>query len=194
VLSYLATYKDLPEETAVAILADHALAARLQGLDAESLGFSDAVESRIVELNRTLLEEKVALEEELRSATARSTPYGGDPSQRIAALEEDLAAATSKASAAEARSKLIVRIVRFVLAFAVGAAGLGLIYLGPEWVSLPWPATHPNRVGLAIASTLILAGISWMVATDRGRTVAIGGAILGGLIGLTQIIDLPGGG
>lgn len=58
--SYLATYDDLPEETAVAILGNELLHARLQTAS-DPAEFRTAVEDEVVRLNAELLEQREAL-------------------------------------------------------------------------------------------------------------------------------------
>lgn len=57
VLSYLALYSDVSEETAVRILANQLLIEKLKGVDENSEEFKDSIESALMKENEQLLEE-----------------------------------------------------------------------------------------------------------------------------------------
>jgi len=63
-LQILATYKDVPEETAKKMLANKLLLERLRS-EQDDVKFEEQVEAAFVEENRNLLEERAALEQEI---------------------------------------------------------------------------------------------------------------------------------
>lgn len=202
VLSYLATFKDVPEELALSLLKDHALAARLREVSADSTEFADAIESRLVELNRGLIEEKTGLQEELiaareaaeREAAERQSTVSGtreDEARLGAELEElrgELKRHETRADSAEEelrQRRSLERGAGFVL-MAVAAAVL--LWFGPELWSLPWSADHPRRVNLTLAAAISTTGVAWIIAQERLRLWALGVAVLGGLFAVVQVL------
>ncbi len=177
VLSYLATYKDLPTPTAVAILRNHALASRLRPLDEDSPAFREAIESEIVEINRSLLEERVSLAQERAAKTQEPAPYQSDESER---LRRDL----DHALTVLARWKSGARWLITLVAFVVGAAA---IFFGPDLLAWKAVVEPPHSAGLRLASAIIWAGACWFlgIRRDRAGVVAI---IVGGLYAITQIL------
>lgn len=70
-LQILATYKEVPEQTAMKMLANDLLLDRLRS-ELDDVKFEEQVEQAFVEENRNLLEEKAALEQELKRQKARA--------------------------------------------------------------------------------------------------------------------------
>ncbi|MFO8013104.1 MAG: hypothetical protein R6X20_07345 [Phycisphaerae bacterium] len=70
-LQILATYKEVPERTAMKMLANGLLLDRLRS-ERDDAKFEEQVEQAFVEENRNLLEEKAALEQELKRQKARA--------------------------------------------------------------------------------------------------------------------------
>jgi hypothetical protein len=70
-LQILATYKEVPEQTAIKMLANDLLLDRLRS-ERDDMKFEEQVEAAFVEENRNLLEEKAALEQELKRQKARA--------------------------------------------------------------------------------------------------------------------------
>jgi len=70
-LQILATYKEVPEQTAMKMLANDLLLDRLRS-EHDDVKFEEQVEQAFVEENRNLLEEKAALEQELKRQKARA--------------------------------------------------------------------------------------------------------------------------
>lgn len=70
-LQILATYKDVPEQTAMKMLANDLLLDKLSGVE-NPVQFADQVEAAFVEENRNLIEEKAALEKELQQQKDRA--------------------------------------------------------------------------------------------------------------------------
>jgi len=70
-LQILATYKEVPEQTAMKMLANDLLLDRLRS-ERDDAKFEEHVEQAFVEENRNLLEEKAALEQELKRQKARA--------------------------------------------------------------------------------------------------------------------------
>ncbi len=70
-LQILATYKEVPEQTAMKMLANGLLLDRLRS-EHDDAKFEEQVEQAFVDENRSLLEEKAALEQELKRQKARA--------------------------------------------------------------------------------------------------------------------------
>ncbi len=70
-LQILASYKEVPEETAMKMLANDLLLDRLR-TEHDDTKFAEQVEAAFVEENRNLLEEKAALEQELKRQKSRA--------------------------------------------------------------------------------------------------------------------------
>ena len=70
-LQILATYKEVPEQTAIKMLANDLLLDRLRS-ENDDAKFEEQVEQAFVEENRNLLEEKAAIEQELKRQKARA--------------------------------------------------------------------------------------------------------------------------
>jgi hypothetical protein len=70
-LQILATYKEVPEQTAIKMLANDLLLDRLRS-EHDNTKFEEQVEAAFVEENRNLLEEKAAIEQELKRQKARA--------------------------------------------------------------------------------------------------------------------------
>jgi len=86
-LSILAGYRDIPEETAAKMLANDFLLAELQTKKTDQ-DFADAVESALVEENAVLLEEKAALARQLVVEKEQREARERDLERSAKALEE----------------------------------------------------------------------------------------------------------
>ena len=72
ILSYINTYSDINEETAVRILSNSMLIEQLKGVEEESEEFAEAIENALAKDNEALLEEKEALLREKSAAERRA--------------------------------------------------------------------------------------------------------------------------
>jgi hypothetical protein len=219
VLSYLATFRDLPEETALQILGDTILQNRLRGLPGDSPAFSEAVDTAISVQNRQLVEER----NELRASLAESTQAAAGAAERltqerqelqdrIRQLESGLKSRESElerakgteqqlsgelASAREHEQALLQsakardRRTRAILLTAAMVVGGIAIWILPMVGLLPWLSEHPRRLGLQIAFSTLWAAAVWAVIERRNIGVVFTVVILGGLLTVAQLIDLP---
>lgn len=85
-LQILATYKEVPEQTAMKMLANDLLLDRLRS-EHDDAKFEEQVEQAFVEENRNLLEEKAALEQELKRQKARAEEEARKRQEERAAYE-----------------------------------------------------------------------------------------------------------
>ena len=194
VLSYLATYEDLPTETAAAMLKDHALAARVRDLDEDSAEFREAVESVLVERNRDLLEETEQLRAELaeasaNAATARDTGLGeggaeGDQREassapgvdpRIAALEEQVG-----------RTRTLLHWAFVGIAGLLLVLGVLIVYFGPDLVGWTAFTELPHAAGLRLAISATWAGVCLAIASRDWRPLGV--TVIGGLLVIAQLL------
>jgi uncharacterized membrane protein len=86
VLSYLATYSSIPEETAVHILADELLIQRLKGVDEDSEEFRHSVDNAVAKENERLLEEIAHWKLEAEQAMAEKEEVTADAEVKDHAL------------------------------------------------------------------------------------------------------------
>lgn len=101
-LFLLAAYKDFPEETAARLLSNDLLIKRLRAAQDDEV-FEEYVEAAIIAENETLLEEKVALAEQLeRERTERKTREGELEAERVKSESQRMAAEIARREQAEA--------------------------------------------------------------------------------------------
>lgn len=96
VLSLLASYADVPAETAVRILADEVLLGDLDGLDEDSPTFRERVDHALIRDNAQLLEEQEALRREREAEEA-------EHQRRLAAKEDEIVDLRTEMSSALAK-------------------------------------------------------------------------------------------
>lgn len=198
VLSYLATYRDLPAKTAVKILKNHALSSRLRKMDPTSTEFADAVEQEVVAINKSLLEENVSLAEEVRRLKTESSPPVPAPvvslvaEPRVVAPEpvrtDEINSLVKRAEAAEDQLLRWRTRDRWVGAGALIAVGVAAIVFGPEILNWAAVRTHPHVNGLKLAASIIWIGICVGAAKTEWRSAAIVTAIIGGFLAAIQIV------
>jgi hypothetical protein len=85
-LQILATYREVPEQTAMKMLANDLLLDRLR-TEHDDTKFAEQVEAAFVEENRNLLEEKAAIEQELKRQKARAEEESRKRQEDRAAFE-----------------------------------------------------------------------------------------------------------
>lgn len=120
VLSYLTTFKDVPAETAVRILTNEMLLARLRQTEQGSEEFKELIESALIEDNAALLEEREALnaqieEERIKtqtqlaaaSALVRDSQTAIEEARSDAARREQSAREEERLLAAQERQRLL---------------------------------------------------------------------------------------
>ncbi|MFA6523165.1 MAG: hypothetical protein WCS85_02250 [Candidatus Peribacteraceae bacterium] len=101
-ISILATYKDIPEQTAFRLLTDGMLIGRLRDITSDEQ-FEKVVESAIVEENRTLLEESTALKQSLAERAAKEKEHAEMQKRREQEFQDAKKAADEKLEAKETR-------------------------------------------------------------------------------------------
>lgn len=107
VLSYLATYGDLPEQTAVRILTDELLLGRLKGVEEDSAEFAEIMERALEEDHVQLAEEHQALKARFEDERTASGAAIADAQRQLDAHAGELERVTSDADTriAEAREE-----------------------------------------------------------------------------------------
>jgi hypothetical protein len=223
VLSFLNTYADVSEDTAVKILANEVLIEQLKGLDETSREFAALIENAFVEDNERLRREKEELasqaqvaqqktaeieliaqqkDDELRRlkeehdlvlAEAASTQER--QAQELQATQNFLAGTASRLRDEQARVETIQReldrrkvVGRYVLAALLAILGIGAIVVLPSVFRWGWLEQHPARLGLYLASILVILGIAWAIADSKHRKTAIPTLIVGAVLVIAQII------
>jgi hypothetical protein len=86
-LSFLATYKDVPEETAVSILSNDLLMHQLRGAEEGSEEFSELIESAILTANQVLIEEKEAIRDQAEAQSQAAAAEVADYQAKLALAE-----------------------------------------------------------------------------------------------------------
>jgi hypothetical protein len=219
VLSYLATYADLPEETAVKILTNEVLIDRLRHVETTSPMFRDAVESEMVKENQALAGQLASMREEAsrreqanREELARARRETEEALAKAAAAEAELTRATAVApesptpaapddvtsvappptdAHSEEQAHSLQRKLHLLGGISVLLVGLLVVLAIPPAVGWTWFLEHANRLSLTVGAVLIVAGLAWAVAeTDPTRRwVAVGGVVLGMLVGLVPLLQ-----
>lgn len=180
VLNYLATYKDLPAETAVKILRNHALASRVKQLDERSPEFREAVESALVESNRALMEEKLSLEEQLERAHAQAAApslpaiLADAPATLLGQGSDELKSLQDRVEEVESLNRRLVRGIRWAVAGILLVCGSLAIVFGPGLVGWSALVNQQHASGIKVAAIAALASLCWAVASSHGRRGALG--------------------
>lgn len=197
VLSYLATYADLPEEMAVKILTNEVLIDRLRHVEASSPAFREAVEAEIIKDNAALADELSAMragfaskeaeqeaqlrrakqdaEEAKRAAHAlatelertRQAPTDTNPNE---ALRHPTPEANVEASALDGPGQTdaaLQRRLRVMAGASTLAIGLLLVLAVPAAVSWQWFLDHENRLSLTVGAIVMVAGLAWAAADSN---------------------------
>lgn len=101
VLSYISSYSDISEKTAVRILTDELLMRQLREVDEDSEEFQKIIDSKLARDNEQLLRRSEAAQEAARDAESRAQQNETLLRQR----DEELTKEREKAAAAEARER-----------------------------------------------------------------------------------------
>lgn len=104
VSSYLATYKDVPEPTAVRLLRDELLMDRLKDRAEDSPYFREAVDSALIKANGELVATNAALVRRLESEKSTSSSRQAEYEQRLGELAEEIAELRRSTQEAEDRN------------------------------------------------------------------------------------------
>ena len=184
VLSFLAVYRDLPEETALALLKDYQLHARLRNISDESPEFQQAIELEIVRLNQILLEEKVAIEGQVVEERATVNQLTEERTLAVQAARTE----KGRAEAAEDALRRLRLAIRVGAAVALFIAGVVLLAFGPDFVRIPWPPGHIHRQGLTLAAVVAIGGTCLAMAAPNRRNEFLFAAVIGGVLVIAQIL------
>lgn len=212
VLSYLATYADLPEEMAVKILTNEVLIDRLQRIDARSPEFKEVIESQMVKENAALATEiaDIRAETARREATQtadleRATKEAAEARQAADALRAELVESKSRSLSREvddgrpsgdaeqakravppadaAEMSMLRRRIRIVLAISVAVIGLMGVFALPPALAWDWLLEHRNRLSLQVGALVIVGGLAWAVGDDHPlRRWVAVGAVVVGML------------
>jgi len=184
-LQVLASYKDVPEQTAMRMLTNDLLLDRLRSVSDEAK-FAEQVEAAFVEENRNLLEEKVALEQELNRLKAQLEE---EARKRQAAIEDankqheaasrviqeheqradtaihyakkaQLAAEAARKEAAQeaeekSRAEREAFRMKLIAGFTVGLLAIILFLWLVRAIPWTWLISHKNTVPLQIGISVI---------------------------------------
>lgn len=207
VLSYLNSYADIGEETAIRILTSNMLSANLRGVDRNSPGFAEAIESALALDNQQLLEEKESLSRErenLQSELAEHREEIDRLRTQVNALQAERRETTSPAAAipsttspvatetAELRRRLSSAEsssgrLRVTLAIVAGIVGLTLLVLGPQQLQWSWLTNRYEYRGLTVGAAIVWIGLLWAWVDPARRLLSIGTLAIG--VGLLVIAE-----
>ena len=216
VLSYLASYSDVSEETAIRMLTNEVLIRQAHDVEKEAEQFQELIDNALAKDNEELLrqvqaakaEAKVANErarhteellkakdEELSRERERASLAQRQEAQSVARAE-DLSAQTVStikqrdAEIAELSRRLVKHesIGRILLSLVVFGVGISAILFLPWYFSWLWLENHPRRPGLYGCSMLVVLAVAWAIADPKRRTFAVLGTVL--LAAITVILQL----
>jgi hypothetical protein len=227
VFSYLATYADVSEQTAVRILTDEMLSQQLRDIDEGTKKFHELVESAIFRDNEKLRLETENLrakesghmallttkDKELKLKENELRRLEAEKSSTVDELEDAKAAAERRALEVELSSKSLAErvetekrnqeqtmndlqrrlrnsalAVRLVSALAFATLALIGTLFAPKYLAWSWLENHPNKVGLHACAIAIVIGISWAIADQKRRNLALYTLFVPTLIALLQIL------
>jgi hypothetical protein len=214
VLSYMATYADLPEELAVKMLTNEVLIDRLQRVDSRSPEFREVIESEMVRQNAALEAELGRLRVErdretadhatrLASANAEAEAARGAVAALKAEREIDqpqpaktpqveesavLPARSSDQRDAQAEIATLRHRVGLIAAGAITLVGLLLVLAVPEAVRWQWLLEHENRLNLQAGGLVIVGGLAWAAADEERRWLAAAAVVIGMILGVIPLL------
>ncbi len=204
ILSFLSTYNDLKEETAIRILTNEVLINQLRTVDENSEGFKELIESsviadndRLTQNNKALKKEKEALESNLENKTKEAD----QTNEQLTSIKEFLQRVEQNATANETlkdntiqglkneldSTKLFIK--RLVIGLVIGVVGLLLIIVLPLIFKWQWLNEHPNRLGLYVSSGFIILGFAWCIFDKKNRNFAFGSMVLGAALVMVTLLD-----
>lgn len=219
VLSYLSTYSDISERTAVRILANEMLMQELQEVPEDSEQFGEFIESALAQDNEQLQEANERLLEEAREARQRAEENEALARQReeqIRRTEEDRAAIEARFRELEQKGAETAETVRslrqesrtqtqqlgstqgelersrFVQRLLI-ASLIALVGIGSivtaSIASWPWLERHPNKLGLYGSVIAIICGGVWAVLDSKRRSLALGTLGIGAFLVLLSLVS-----
>lgn len=193
VLSYLATYADMPEEMAVKILTNEVLIDRLRHVETSSPAFKQAVESEMIKENAALADELLAMRaivakkqaeqeaqlqrarQEAEEAKRRADALAAELEHtRLTPAEMDATEVAPDPAAADTRPSFVNgssqseaslrRRLRVIAGASTLAIGLLLVLAVPAAVSWDWFLQHENRLSLTVGAIVMVVGLAWAAA------------------------------
>jgi hypothetical protein len=216
VLSYLSSYSDVGEQTAIRMLTNEVLMQQVRDVDPESEQFQHLVDSALARDNEELLRRERAAREEATLAAKRASEAAAELARREAELNRERqksSEATRKADeasnalneiqaemSAKVQSKelkvqaLNTRLDRYAIItrVAVGSLfflfGIAAIIFLPWYFSWMWLRDHPNRLGLYGCAILLMTGISWAIIDVKRRGIALLSIVAAVIIAMLQIL------
>lgn len=212
VLSYLSTYSDVSEDTAVRILANEMLMNELKEVKEDSDEFKEYIESALAQDNQELIQENEALQkrvEEIAYRAEQSKTLSEQKERERASIEAekrktDEALQQAKDSETEVKAKAETQdtelqktredlkraafMNRLIIGLAVGLFGLIMIII----VSiLPWTwlEQHPQKEGLYGSVIAIIGSGVWAVMDRKRRSFAFGSLGIGAFLVLLTLVS-----
>lgn len=199
--SHLATYQDLPEETAVAILGNELLRTRLESTDTPT-EFEQIVEKEVVRLNAELVEERDGLQARTKERETRI----GELERRLSRQDAELAEARNSVASLSheleetrgvaAQSAHLTDLVNELLADKesreasdrrrnerrqslkrFGLAGVGalltVLVLWAVTAEWQWLASHDHQTGIRAWAVILVLGAWTAWALREWKAVAV---------------------
>lgn len=152
VLDYLSTFSNMNTETAIYILTDAYLLRRLLKVPIkENDEFEDLIEKAIVQDNVRLQKENEILSSELNIANTKIV--------KMVTQLDTLNQAKEKVEKLFSDITLVIRIISFVFA-SISLVGL---FIFPGLLKWEWLITHPAKISLYTATTMIIVCIMWII-------------------------------
>lgn len=212
ILSYLNTYREVEENSALRMLTNTLLRDRLRNVEGDSQEFKELVDNALIEENTQLAQENVSLAEQVEATkqiVEQNEAILSQKDQNLVELEEkyqkvielnkrkasEVVELASKLEVEEdkARSREIeLEIAQkgrhryesfFRATLGFVIASLGFVGIYFLAPQFPWFNQHPHRNGLYLATSLIVVGLVWaIVDNNRNRRAIALGTIVLGVI------------
>lgn len=217
VLSYLTSYSDVSEQTAIRMLSNEVLMRQVKDVDEESKQFQELIDNALAKDNEELITRAQAASEEAQRAideakrikiefqlkeqellTERDKALVAEQKTNEARhlLEETRTEAVAKNKIStvaidEMRSRLdrYERIMRLSAGLAIPILGITATLFLPWYFSWAWLRNHGHKWGLYGCTILLLMTTSWAIVDPRRRKFATLGTIaLAAIVVILQII------
>lgn len=198
VMKYLASFEDVPKETAVLILNDDLLMGRLNDMDAQSEEFAHLIEKTVLTENAALMETVTSLQDQLneaRQAQQALEQLANVEATNRAKIEQDLSKehsrrelAEASAASAEASSARIATRARIAISVIIALAGSLLIIKGPG--SVGWKGFLELHTHIAIQGLMVFAwlGVAYLTGPVKHRAAVLATVVIAAIIAALSLL------
>ena len=205
VLSYVNTYKDINEETAVRIVANDLLIQHLQNVNDEE--YPDYIEKAIVEENKKLQDELAKAQSEATNAQIKATEVSetslkaiqeerqkriqaeSEAAQVIDSHKQEVTQLQTAYDSEKVRARRLAFTLRLILGLLFATATISMGIILPTYLSWDWMISHPRRIAISTSYVVIMLGLTWVIvdADKNRRKFALGTVVFG--VGATVLLS-----